>query len=39
LISEEKHGCAAMDGLKKDSRIYSRGYGKERVSRKNGGKK
>jgi len=27
-----------MDGLKKDSRIYARRYGKERVSRKNGGK-
>jgi len=27
-----------MDGLEKDSRIYSNGYGKERVSWKNGGK-
>jgi len=39
MTSEEKHGCTAMDGLKKDSRIYLRGYGKERVSRKNEGKK
>jgi len=35
MISEEKHDYTAMDELKKDSRIYSRGYGKERVSRKN----
>jgi len=27
-----------MNRLEKDSRIYSRGYGKERVFRKNGGK-
>jgi len=37
MTSQEKHGCTATDGLKKDSRIYSRGYGKERGSRKNGG--
>jgi len=37
MTSEEKNGCTAMDGLK-NSRIYSRGYGKERISRKNGGK-
>jgi len=27
-----------MDRLEKDSKIYSRGYGKEKVFRKNGGK-
>jgi len=27
-----------MDRLEKDLKIYSRGYGKERVFRKNGGK-
>jgi len=39
MASQEKRGCIAMDGLKKDSRIYSKGYGKERIFRKNGGKK
>jgi len=38
MTSQEKHGCTTTDGLKKGSRIYSRGYGKERGSRKNKGK-
>jgi len=38
MASQEKRGCTAMNGLEKDSRIYSTGYGKERIFRKNGRK-
>jgi len=37
-MTSEESMATAMDGLKKDSRIYLRGYGKERVSRKSGRK-